>query len=284
MARLKQVSFEEICEQAKAFDYSLLQRTGLRLEHVPFKNPYIQMLWREHYVGSKGTIGRQFHYIVYQDGAAIGGISAGSAIFAHKKRDVYLNIGENEKKAGLRHIINNTMFRLKRPPDAEPLATVVLDAWKNRAAKDWYEKFGDVVRCFETLVEPPRWGGIYKLNGWKRIGNTLGLGARRPKGHGTFGKNSTGKRKIIKVPKKILWVEPIMSYEDALERSDSVASYGDEKKEIVHLVSQSEKKEFTVDELHALTGIERKRILICLNNISKIKGEVQIIREKYVFT
>ena len=65
MARLKQVSFEQICEEAEQYKTDLLMPEGIHLHQVPFNNQYIQMLWREHYVGSKGTIGRQFHYIVY---------------------------------------------------------------------------------------------------------------------------------------------------------------------------------------------------------------------------
>ena len=130
------------------------------------------------------------------------------------------------------------------------------------------------MRCFETLVEPPRWGGIYKLDGWKRIGNTAGLGARRPEGHGTFGKNSTGKRKIIRVPKKIYWIKPIMSYEKARSMSNSVNSYGDDKKVIFDFLQKHSKKEFSVLELSNELKIDKTRVLICINNIMKQKKEI----------
>jgi hypothetical protein len=122
------------------------------------------------------------------------------------------------------------MFRLIRPKDAPPRATDVLKLFRKVVINDWLKEYGDCVRAFETLVEPPRWGGIYKLDGWKKIGMTAGLGARRPEGHGTAGKSSTGVRKIIRVPKKIVWVFPICSYEDAVALSASTrkTSYGDD--------------------------------------------------------
>ena len=281
MARLKQVSFEQISEEAEQYKSDLLMPEGIQLHLVPFNNQYIQMLWREHYVGSKGTIGRQFHYIVYYDGNAVGAISAGSAVFAHKKRDTVLEVGKDEKKGGLRNIVNNTMFRMTRPSNEAPLATEVLKMWKERVEIDWTTKFGDVVRCFETLVEPPRWGGIYKLDGWKRIGDTAGLGARRPEGHGTFGKNSTGKRKIIRVPKKIYWIRPIMSYDEARSMSNSVNSYGDDKKVIYDFLQKYNDREFTIFELSNELKIDKARILICINNIMKQEGEIQAVDSKF---
>lgn len=230
MARLKQVSEAQLEQQADKFLKDFLAEPGITLVRTPFENPFVQLLWRQHYVGSKGTVGRQLHYIIYFDGAAVGAISAGSAMFAHKKRDRILGVTKEEQQTGIRHIVNNTMFRLIRPKDAPPRATDVLKLFRQVVVKDWLKEYGDCVRAFETLVEPPRWGGIYKLDGWKKIGMTAGLGARRPEGHGTVGKSSTGVRKIIRVPKKIVWVLPICSFQEAvaLSASSRRTSYGDD--------------------------------------------------------
>jgi len=220
MARLKQISETELAQKACSFISDLaVPQEGLHLQRAPFGNAYIQLLWRQHYVGSKGTVGRQMHYIVYWDGKAVGGISAGSAMFANKKRDKILSVSKQEQQAGVRHIVNNTMFRMTRPMDQQPLASDVLRHWMEVVKKEWLNDYGDFVRAFETLVEPPRWGGIYKIAGWRKIGMTYGLGARRPEGHGTAGRNSTGRRKIIRVPKKIVWIHSICGYEEATARS-----------------------------------------------------------------
>lgn len=211
------------------------------------------------------------HYIVYWNGRAVGAISAGSAMFAHKKRDRILQIGQEERKAGIRHIVNNTMFRMTRPKDQPPLATDVLKKWMEIVKEDWLRDYGDFVRAFETLVEPPRWGGIYKLLKWKKIGMTYGLGARRPEGHGTAGTNSTGRRKIIKVSKKIVWVHRICSYEEAVERSLSTrkTSYGEDADKIQRFLSQTGTG-YTIDEIArgSAVSLERTKTLLYLMRTS----------------
>lgn len=257
---------------------------GIHLELVSFHNPYIQMLWREHYVGSKGTVGRQLHYIIYYNGIAVGGISAGSAMFAHKKRDKFLEISKPEQKSGLRNIVNNTMFRMTRAKENPPLATDVLQVFKETVKRDWLERYGDFVRAFETLVEPPRWGGIYKLDKWIRIGNTAGLGARRPEGHGTAGKNSTGVRKIIRVPEKIVWVQPICSWEESLAKSTGQNSYGDDRKLILKFAAQIIAEEVSLAQLVEGTGVTADRLKILLYTMREQDEMVtQPQRGRYMF-
>lgn len=272
MARLKQISTEQLAQEAQSVIRDLtVPQHGLHLQRTPFDNSYIQLLWRQHYVGSKGTVGRQLHYIVYWNGVAVGAISAGSAMFAHKKRDKILAIGRDEQKGGIRHVANNTMFRMTRPKDERPLATEVLAKWMEIIREDWLEDYGDYVRAFETLVEPPRWGGIYKLQKWRKIGLTYGLGARRPEGHGTAGENSTGRRKIIKVPKKIVWIYPICSYEEAVKRSLATrkSSYGEDANKIQAFLSQTGRA-CTLEQIVLGSGVcfERTKTLLYLMRTS----------------
>lgn len=272
MARLKQISEKELEQEAQSVIRDLtVPQEGLHLQRAPFDNAYIQLLWRQHYVGSKGTVGRQMHYIVYWHGKAVGAISAGSAMFAHKRRDKVLNIGRDEQQGGIRHIANNTMFRMTRPKEERPFASEVLAQWMDIVKDDWLRDYGDYVRAFETLVEPPRWGGIYKLLKWKKIGMTYGLGARRPEGHGTAGEKSTGRRKIIKVPKKIVWLYPICSYEEAVKRSIATrkSSYGEDAKKIQEFLSANGNA-CTVAEIASASGVslDRARTLLYLMRTS----------------
>ena len=166
------------------------------------------------------------------------------------------------------------MFRMIRLSHEEPKATAVLDVFKRTVIKDWYESYGDFVRAFETLVEPPRWGGIYKLDGWKRIGNTAGLGARRPEGHGTAGKNSTGVRKIIRVPVKIVWVLPVCSYAEAVSKSENRNSFGDDSKLVIETLKKFHQQPLTSQEISQHSGVQLKRIstiLYMLKNGSEQK-------------
>ena len=56
MARLKQISETELEQLAQSVVHDLsVAQDGLHLQRTPFQNPYIQLLWRQHYVDSKGT-------------------------------------------------------------------------------------------------------------------------------------------------------------------------------------------------------------------------------------
>lgn len=210
MTRLKQVRVDDLRLRAEQSRSDLFPGERLDLIPVSFSDPYLQILWKEHYVGSGGAIGRQLHYLVYWAGRAVGAISAGSAMWSNKGRDRILGVTEGERRKGLLHIACNTIFRLDRPKDQPPLATDVLKLFRERSAADWLRWYGNHVRAFETTVEPPRWGGVYKLDGWVRAGRTAGVGCRRPKGHGLG-----NPRKVVRTTKKIVWVFPIMSYQDA---------------------------------------------------------------------
>jgi hypothetical protein len=50
---------------------------------------------------------------------------------------------------------------------------------------DWQEKYGDEVLGFETLVEKPRTGNLYKKAGWKKVGETKGYTCKRVAGKGS---------------------------------------------------------------------------------------------------
>lgn len=277
MSRLKQITEDALRAAAREHQRHLFAGDGLTLLRVAFDNPYIQMLWREHYVGSRGTVGRQLHYIVYYNGLAVGGISAGSAIFAHKKRDAVLEVTAEEKRTGLRNIVNNTMFRLTRPKNCPPLATEVLSVFREVVSADWHASYGDAVRAFETLVEPPRWGGIYKLDGWTRVGWTAGLGARRPEGHGTAGKNSTGVRKIVRVPRKILWVLPVRTLVQATALSEGRNSFGDDSALVMKALECAQGRPMKAHELAEKSGVSRDRITTILYMLSH--GEEARVRK-----
>lgn len=177
------------------------QEHGLLLRRVPAGDPHLGTLWSRHYTGSRGAVGRQLHYLIYYDGQLIGAISGGSAVFKNAGRDGFFNVTEEYRLRGLPGIVNNIFFRLERPSDEPPLATEVLAAWREQVGEDWLKRYGDGVIGFETFVEPPRWEGVYKLDGWTRCGRTTGFGKRRPgANHGldfaTF-KAHYGTRKIV---------------------------------------------------------------------------------------
>lgn len=61
----------------------------------------------------------------------------------------------------------------------------VLKVFTKQIQKDWYEKYGNKVIGFETLIEKPRTGELCKKAGWTQIGETIGYTCKRTAGKGT---------------------------------------------------------------------------------------------------
>lgn len=57
---------------------------------------------------------------------------------------------------------------------------------------EWFEKYGDKVIGFESLVELPRTGELYRRCGWVEVGQTKGFTCKRIAGKGSD--SWTGKR------------------------------------------------------------------------------------------
>ena len=64
---------------------------------------------------------------------------------------------------------------------------------RERVIIDWFNKYGDKVIGFETLVELPRTGECYRRDGWEQIGQTKGFTCKRVAGKST---DSWGGRRV----------------------------------------------------------------------------------------
>ena len=65
-------------------------------------------------------------------------------------------------------------------------AQKVLKLWRSIIYFRWFEKYGDPVLAFETLVELPRTGEVYKRDGWIEMKElTHGFTCKRTSGKGT---------------------------------------------------------------------------------------------------
>lgn len=143
-----------------------------------------------HYSQPKGFVGRNICYAVYFNTTYYGHIVAGSATRFLPGRNEYLDITIDQ----LNNVVNNTFFNIS-PVDKYPLrnfTSKVVRLFVKEVRCDWYKKYGDIVYGFETLIEKPRIGELYKRAGWEIVGETKGYTCKRVSGKGTD--NWTGKR------------------------------------------------------------------------------------------
>lgn len=144
-------------------------------------DPRVREMMAEHYSQPKGFVGRQLIYLICHEGAVYGAIAAGSATRHLPGRAAVLGTPP------LNALVNNTFFHVK-PLAGYPLrnfTTRCVAAWRQRVQLDWIVYYGDIVAGFETLVELPRTGELYRRDGWVEVGQTKGFTCKREGGKGT---------------------------------------------------------------------------------------------------
>ncbi len=138
-------------------------------------------LMEKHYSKPKGFVGRNICYAIYYDDIYYGHIVGGSSTLYLKGRNEFFNID----KSKLNNIINNIFYHIEKVKDKYPLrnfTTKVLKCWREQIKKDWFEKYGDEVIGFESLIEPPRTADLYKKDNWVYLGKTKGFTCKRVPG------------------------------------------------------------------------------------------------------
>ncbi len=138
-----------------------------------------------HYSQPKGFVGRNICYAIVCDGVYYGAIVAGSSTLHLVGRDEFFGIRKAEKKAALRCVVNNIFYHIEKRNGNYPvrnMVSLVLKMFRQQAAYDWYQKYGDAVIGFESLIELPRSGEAYKRDGWSEVGTTKGETCKRISG------------------------------------------------------------------------------------------------------
>lgn len=145
-----------------------------------------------HYSKPKGFVGRNICYAIMFGGTYYGHIIAGSATRFLPGRNDFLGITLKQ----LNNVINNIFFNVS-PPENEKypirnFTSKIVKEFMQISITDWMQRYGDTVLGFETLIEKPRTGTLYRRAGWKVVGETKGYTCKRVGGKGNDG--WTGKR------------------------------------------------------------------------------------------
>ncbi len=156
----------------------------LQLRVTKRTNPRLLERMEQHYSHPKGFVGGNICYAVYYDDIYYGHIIAGSATRFLPNRNEFLEIDITQ----LNNVANNIFFNVSKVAGTYPIrnfTVAVVQAFVEQTKIDWYSKYSDKVVGFETLIELPRTGELYRRAGWTRVGQTKGFTCKRIAGHGT---------------------------------------------------------------------------------------------------
>jgi hypothetical protein len=164
---------------------------GLELVLVKRTDPALLIRMKNHYSKPKGFVGRNICYAIDYNGTYYGHIVFGSATQHLPNRNNFFGITNRQ----LYKIINNLFYNISKVKGKYPkrnFTTFVLVEAMKLVKKHWKMKYGDDILGFETLIEQPRTGELYRRAGFVVIGQTKGYTCKRESGNGTD--SWTGKR------------------------------------------------------------------------------------------
>jgi|GEM_PF-2515046 len=162
----------------------------IHLVRIPKSDADLQTWMASHYSAPKGFVGRQLIYKIFVNDICYGALAAGSATrFLPGRSDFF------GREVLLDNLVNNTFFHIEKRNGQYPFrnfATAVVKKWRETVIYDWPRYYGSEVQGFETLVELPRTGELYRRDNWTEVGMTKGYTCKRVAGRGTD--NWSGKR------------------------------------------------------------------------------------------
>lgn len=156
---------------------SLTTQKGVLFTVTTRTDPGLLARMENHYSHPKGFVGRNICLSIEHEGIYYGHIVYGSATKHLPGRHEFLCT----TKEDLNNIINNIFYNIScedKYPFRNFTTYCLLESMK--FVKDlWEYKYEDAVKGFETLVEPPRTGELYKRAGFTEVGKTKGFTCKR---------------------------------------------------------------------------------------------------------
>jgi len=121
------------------------------------------------YINYSDRPSRKLYWMIFEENNLIGVFGLGSCFHRPKSVSTYMekhNLQFNE-------VGNNIVFCLSGFK-GKNVGTKVLSLCRKDAIKWWYEKYGDMLKAFQTFILPPRTGAVYRADNWEMLGQTTG--------------------------------------------------------------------------------------------------------------
>ena len=154
---------------------------GLHLVRVAdekHKRLYNTLMQHEHACGAVLHAGCQMRYLIASDHGWLGGVGFAAPALRLKARDAYIGWDEATREGAVQNLVGLSRFLLRTPPmGCHNLASKVLSLALRQMQMDFMTQYGRRPRLVETFVdEASHTGGSLAASGWRRVGETAGLG------------------------------------------------------------------------------------------------------------
>lgn len=156
------------------------------------------LVQRYHYLGYRGPVGENLHYLVYdRDGRVLACLLFGAPAWKMAARERFIGWDPASRERALHLMANNMRFLVLPWVRVRHLASHILGRIARRISADWQTKYAHPLVLLETTVERGRFAGTcYRAANWRCVGQTTG-------------RSRNDRHKRLKVPVKSVWLYPL---------------------------------------------------------------------------
>ena len=154
--------------------------TGLRI--VPVAAAAQRHLLRDllgayHYLGYRQPTGPTLGYLVYWQDRPLACVRFGPAAWKVAARDHFIGWTPEQRRRGLKGLVNNDRFLILPWVKTPHLASHILGRIGRRLASDWKRVYQETILLAETFVDTERFAGTcYRAANWRCLGASQGRG------------------------------------------------------------------------------------------------------------
>ncbi|OGF63816.1 MAG: hypothetical protein A2Y62_03465 [Candidatus Fischerbacteria bacterium RBG_13_37_8] len=153
------------------FSRPVFKRVGSSSENTLWE----YLVWKYHYLGYKGVMGRFLKYLIYMEDIPVGCIGFTGAALRVSDRDSWIGWDDEVRRKNLKHVANNFRFVLFPWVRVKYLASHILSKAIPLLAEDWQRQYNVAIYLVETFIEQERFQGTcYKASNWKHVGQSRG--------------------------------------------------------------------------------------------------------------
>ena len=134
-----------------------------------------QLVSRYHYLGYRRLLGHRLKYLAFIGKRPVSALSWSAPALKLRVRDHFIGWSDDQRKAFLDRIANNSRYLILPWVKIANLASHVLSFNISQLKKDWSQHFNTELLLLETFVDPRFFNAIcYKAANWNFIGQTNG--------------------------------------------------------------------------------------------------------------
>lgn len=147
------------------------------VETAPQRHSLRDLLGAYHYLGYRQPTGPSLGYLAFWKDRPLACARFGPSAWKAAARDLFIGWTSEQRRLGLKHLVNNDRFLILPWVRVPHLASFLLGRMGRRLAQDWRSVYQQSIVLAETFVDAERFEGTcYRAANWLCVGQSQGRG------------------------------------------------------------------------------------------------------------